>query len=712
MKEQVIEVLSNKYDAQDIISINDLLNLETAEELNELIKTIENLVSEHQIFKTKKDKYILYKNCPNLKVGFLSINKSGNGFLIAEDGDIYINFNNLNKAIHGDQVLVETFLYEEKLEGKVLRTLKRDTKNIVGAIVFKNDKPFLFLDDEKKKITIELDSNTTMNCVEGTKVLVNTVKELPNNYYIGKVVKIIGHKNDPGVDIKSIAYKYGIFEEFSKETEESLNDIPFEVSQESKVGRKDLTDEVIFTIDGDDTKDIDDAISIDLKDGIYKLGVYIADVSYYVTKDCPIDKDAYIRGTSSYLADSVIPMIPHKLSNGICSLNPKVERLAMSCIMEIDAKGNVINYDIFSAVIKSNIQMTYKKVNDFIMRGIIHEGYEEYTDKLKLMHDLSHILRKAKVNRGYIDFELEEAKLIVNENGECIDVQKRTREDAEKLIEDFMIVANETVATHIYNMDLPFIYRIHGDPKPDKISNFLKLISLMGYKIVGKFNDLNPKSMQKILNQINDKPEFSILSTLLLRSMQKAIYSSDNIGHFGLGSNCYTHFTSPIRRYPDLIVHRLLREYLINANIDNGTIEYWQKNLPTIAENTSDREQKAVEAEREVEDMKMAEYMEKHIGEIYKGIISGVTSFGFFVELENMVEGLVHVNTLTDDFYNYVPELMSLIGNNKKKKYRLGDEVTIKVIAASKIQKTIDFEVFEKNTAESTKFEKNNSKKR
>ena len=695
MKEQILSVLQDKYDAQGIIQINDMLGLKTASELRDLQSLLDELVSDAIIFKTKKEKYILYKNCPNLKVGILSINKSGNGFLLCEGDDVFVNHNNLNKAIHGDEVLVETFLYNEKLEGKVLRIFKRDTKNIVGTVYFKKDKGFIQLDDEKKTITIELDANSSKNCVEGTKVLVNTIKELPNNHYIGKVVKIIGHKNDPGVDIKSIAYKFGIFEEFSKETEKQIDDIPVTVSPESKRGRKDLTEEIIFTIDGDDTKDIDDAIGIEYKDGIYKLGIHIADVSYYVEIDSPLDKDAYAKGTSSYLANSVIPMIPHKLSNGICSLNPKVERLAMSCVMHINEQGKVIDYDIFQSVIKSKEQMTYKKVNDYIMRGIVHEGYEQYTTKLKQMHELSHILRKEKVSRGYIDFELEEAKLIMDEEGNCIGVEKRTREDAEKLIEDFMIVANETVASHIYNMGLPFVYRIHGDPKPEKIQNFIKLISLMGYKIIGKFNDLNPKSMQKILSQINDKPEFPILSTQLLRSMQKAVYSDDNIGHFGLGSQCYTHFTSPIRRYPDLIVHRLLREYLINANIDENTIGYWDKNLPEITRYTSEREQKAVEAEREVEDMKMAEYMENHIGEEYEGIISGVTSFGFFVELDNMVEGLVHVNNLKGDYYNYVPELMSLIGQAKKKKYRLGDRVNVKLIAASKVQRTIDFEVLE-----------------
>ena len=656
--------------------------------------TVENLEKEHVLFKTKKNKYILYDNCPNLKVGKLSINKRGNGFLLLDGDDLYINYNNLNGATNGDTVLAETFLYRNELEGKILKILERDTKNLVGTIYFKNTIPFVQLDDEKKAIQIELDAESTIDCVEGTKILVNTVKSLGNNKYYGRVVKIIGHINDPGVDIKAIAYKYGIFDEFSKESEDQTSKMPIEVSEKELVGRKDLTKEKIFTIDSYYTKDIDDAISFKYEKGIYKLGVHIADVSYYVTKDSPLDMDAYERGTSSYLADSVIPMLPHKLSNGICSLNPDVVRLTISCIMDIDKNGNVVSYDIFPSYIKSCKKMTYEKVNDIIMRDIVAKGYEEYASTLKQMNELAQILRKHKINRGYIDFDLDEPKLIVDEAGKCTGVERRIREDGEKLIEDFMIAANETVATHLFNLDLPFIYRVHGTPKPERIESFLSLVSLMGYKIIGKFKDLNPKSMQKILSQLNDKPEFSILSSILLRSMQKAIYSPENIGHFGLGSNCYTHFTSPIRRYPDLIVHRLLREYLFDANINQETVNKWEKLLPEIGIQTSEREREAVEAEREVDDMKMAEYMESHIGEIHEGIISGVTSFGFFVELDNLIEGLVHVNTLKDDFYNYVPELMGLIGQNTKKMYRLGTEVKVKVIGASKEARTIDFEVY------------------
>lgn len=694
MKNEILKILNSQYEALDLMKINDMLELTSAKEYLELQNEIEKLVNEHIVFRTKKEKYILYKNCPNLKVGKLSINKRGSGFLLLEGDDLYINYNNLNGATNGDIVLAETFLYNNETEGKVLKILERNTKNIIGSIYYKNNKPYLKLDDDKKSINIELDHHSTKNCVDGTKVLVNTVKELGNNKYLGTVVKIIGHIHDPGVDIKSIAYKYGIFEDFSKETEEQVNKIPTEVLDKHLVNRKDLTNEIIFTIDGDDTKDIDDAISFKYENGIYHLGVHIADVSYYVTEDSPLDQDAYARGTSSYLADSVIPMLPHKLSNGICSLNPGVLRLTISCEMKIDEKGNVISYDIFPSYIKSKKRMTYKKVNDILMRDIVPEGYEKYADTLKDMNHLAKILREHKIERGYIDFDLEEAKLIVDEKGKCIDVVKRIREDGEKLIEDFMIAANETVARHIYNMGLPFIYRIHGKPKPEKIDSFMRLVKLLGYQLIGKFKDMNSKSMQKILSQLSDKPEYDILASILLRSMQKAIYAPDNIGHFGLGSQCYTHFTSPIRRYPDLIVHRLLREYLFEANINNEIIEKWENRLPEIGMQTSQREQDAVEAEREVDDMKKAEYMESHVGEIHSGIISGVTNFGFFVELPNTVEGLVHINSLIGDYYAYVPDLMAIIGQNTKKTYRLGSKITIKVIGASKEAQTIDFEIY------------------
>lgn len=694
MKEQVINVMSDRYEALDVIEINDLLELTSSEDLSRLNNVLCELEKDGVVYKTKKNKYILFKNCPSLKAGILSLNKKGFGFLIIKDGeDIYIDKDNINGAVNDDRVLVEIINNHGKTEGRVLRVLNRDLSNLIGEIYFLNNKPFVKLEDKNKKLDIKLDPKSSNGLVEGAKVIVSITKEMSKNKYMGRVTTVIGHKDDPGVDIKLVAYKYGIYEEFSKKAMEQTDAIPSVVSDNELKCRTDLTNEVIFTIDGDDTKDIDDAISYKFENGLHVLGVHIADVSYYVTENSYLDKDALSRGTSSYLADSVIPMLPHKLSNGICSLNEGVIRLTQSCVMKINNEGNVVDYDIFPSFIKSRKKMTYKKVNDIIMRNIVDSSYEEFSDVLKQMNELAHILRRNKIKRGYIDFDLDEAKIIVDEDKNVVGIEKRVREDAERMIEDFMIAANETVATHIYNMDLPFIYRVHDVPNADKIDKFLKLVSLLGYKVNGKVKDLTPVSMQKLLNQLKDVPQYKILSSMLLRSMRKAVYQKDNIGHFGLGSKCYTHFTSPIRRYPDLEVHRLLRKYLYENKIDNETIDYYNANLDYIAGQASEREQASVDAEREVDDMKMAEYMEKHIGEEFDGVISGVESFGLFVELDNLIEGLVHVNSLKGDYYNYVEELLCLIGQNTKKRYTLGDKVRVKVVGASKESRTIDFEL-------------------
>ena len=694
MKEQVLNVMNDRYEALDVIEINDLLALTTPEDLSRLNNALDALVKENLLYRTKKNKYILFKNCPNLKVGVLSVNKKGFGFLLVPGGeDIYIDKDNINNAVNDDKVLIEIINNFGKTEGRVLRVLSRDLSNLIGEIYIYNNKPCIKLDDEKKKIDIRLDEKSARGLVEGTKVIVTVIKEMSRNKYMGKITTVIGHKDDPGIDIKLVAYKYSIYEEFSNDALEQTENIPIEVLPQDKVGRVDLTDKQIFTIDGADTKDIDDAISYEYENGLHVLGVHIADVSYYVSENSFLDKDALARGTSSYLADSVIPMLPHKLSSGICSLNEGVERLTQSCVMKIDNKGNVVDYDIFPSFIKSKKKMTYSKVNDIIMRNIIDPEYAEYTDTLKQMNNLAHILRENKVRRGYIDFDLDEAKVIVDEDKNVVGIEKRVREDGEKLIEDFMIAANETVATHIFNMNLPFLYRVHDVPNVEKVDKFLKMVSLLGYKLTGKVKDLTPISMQKLLNQLKDVPQYKILSSMLLRSMRKAVYQRENIGHFGLGSKCYTHFTSPIRRYPDLEVHRLLRKYLYENQINEETIDYYQANLDIIATQSSEREQAAVDAEREVMDMKMAEYMESHIGEEYEGIITGVENFGFFVELDNMVEGLVHVNSLKGDYYNYVEELLCLIGQNTKKRYTMGDRVKVKCVGASKEARTIDFEL-------------------
>lgn len=696
MKNKILEALDDKKDALSLIEINNLMGLKTAEELKELSDELIKLEEENIIYITKKEKYILYKNCPFFKTGKLSVNKKGFGFvLLDKEDDLYIDKENLNGAVHDDYVLAEITKSGIKREGRVLKILKRQLDNLVGEILIKDNKKIIDLDDDKVNLILELDQESAKDCVEGSKVHLKIIKELGKRKYLVAVDKILGHKNDPGVDILSIAYKFNIQTDFSEEVLNEIEGIPTEVSEKEKEGRKDLTSEVIFTIDGRDTKDIDDAISLDLKGDNYLLGVHIADVSYYVKENTALGDAALLRGTSSYLADTVIPMLPHKLSNGICSLNEGVERLTISCVMEIDPKGNVVDYDIFPSVIKSRKKMTYDKVNDIIVRDIIDPEYEVYADILKEMNVLAKILRKKKNNRGYINFDLDEAKIVQDENGKAIDVTRRVREDGECLIEDFMIVANETVAEHISNMELPFIYRVHAEPNSEKIDDFANLVKIFGYKINTNLMDLTPKAMQNILDELDDKPEFTILSSMLLRSMKKAEYSKDNIGHFGLASRNYTHFTSPIRRFPDLTVHRLLRTYLFNHDLSIDTVRYYDQALVQIAQISSEREVASVNAERDVFDMKAAEYMESHIGEEYDGIITSVTNFGFFVELDNLVEGLVHVNTLKGDYYNYVEDLLAMIGKSTKKMYQIGQKVRVKVENASKATANIDFVLVE-----------------
>ena len=696
MKEKIVELMSGIHEAKKAIEINDMLGLKTASEYKELQEALDELVREYVVFFTKKEKYILLKNCPGLKVGKLSVNKKGFGFVILDkEDDLYVEASNMNGAIDGDIVLAEKFMSGVRREAKVIRIIKRELDDLVGEIAYnEKGKPILILDDNKKDLTIELTGEKLKDCVEGHKVLVKALKEINKRKYLCEVIKVIGHKNDPGTDILSIAYRHGIYEDFGEEVEKELESIPNQVSEKDLKGRKDLTNEVIFTIDGDDTKDIDDAISIKMKEnGNYELGVHIADVSNYVKENTALGDAAYERGTSSYLADTVIPMLPHKLSNGICSLNEGEVRLSMSCVMEINHKGKVVDYDIFPSYIKSRKKMTYKKVNDIIIRDIVAPGYEEFVDDLKLMNELHKILRKEKINRGYINFEIDEAKIIQDENGKAIDVVKRVREEGEMLIEDFMIAANETVAGHIFQMDLPFIYRVHEDPKPEKIEEFMNLVKILGYKLTGNVNSITPKTMDNILSQLKDKKEFEILSALLLRSMRKAEYSKDNLGHFGLASRAYTHFTSPIRRYPDLVVHRLLKKYLVENDMSMTTIQTLDSSLIEIAQHSSERERAAVDAERDVLDMKMAEYMEDHIGEEYEGMINTITNFGFFVELPNLVEGLVHVQSLKGDYFTYVPEILAMIGKSTKKMYRLGDKVNVKCVAASKEASMVDFEL-------------------
>ena len=703
MREEIIELLGKEKRALSATEICDKLNLNTAGELKKLLDDLRILEEGYTVYRSNKDKYMLFENSHLLK-GRLSVNKKGFGFVIVDgrDEDIYIDAKNMNGALNNDLVVVEELKGQngKKTEGRVVKVLKKENNLIVGEYKIIDGNPHFIPDDKKLRMEIILDNKDLDDLVDGHKIQVSIVKEMGKYKYLGEVVKIIGHKNDPGVDILSIIYDHGINDVFTDEVMEEVNALPSEVLDSDRKGRKDLTDMTIFTIDGDDTKDIDDAISISKKGENYILGVHIADVSYYVKEGTALYKEAYSRGTSVYLVDRVVPMLPHKLSNGICSLNPNVDRLAISCIMEITPNGKIVSHDIFESIIRSRIQMTYKKVNKILNDEETPEGYEPFKDDLKLMWELAKILRKEKLARGYLDFDVDEPKILVDENCKPYDVVLRERGKGENMIEDFMIAANETVAEHVFYMGLPFVYRVHEVPDNEKVEEFLNSISMLGYHVVGDRNFVYPKSMKKILDQLRDKEGFEILSTLLLRCMKKAVYKPENLGHYGLASKCYTHFTSPIRRFPDTTIHNLLRKYIFNEPNDkelNRLIEYWEENLPALCDHASEKERDSIDCERDVESMKMAEYMESHIGEEYDGTISSVMNFGLFVQLDNMIEGLVHISEIKGDYYTFDETTHTLRGEKKGKMYKLGQKVRVVVTNASKENSTIDFNLVEGN---------------
>ena len=711
MREEIIELLGKEKRALSATEICDKLNLNTAGELKKLLDNLRILEEGYTVYRSNKDKYMLFENSHLLK-GRLSVNKKGFGFVIVDgrDEDIYIDAKNMNGALNNDLVVVEELKGQngKKTEGRVVKVLKKENNLIVGEYKIIDGNPHFIPDDKKLRMEIILDNKDLDDLVDGHKIQVSIVKEMGKYKYLGEVVKIIGHKNDPGVDILSIIYDHGINDVFTDEVMEEVNALASEVLDSDRKGRKDVTDMPIFTSDGEDRKDIDDAISISKKGENYILGVHIADVSYYVKEGTALYKEAYSRGTSVYLVDRVVPMLPHKLSNGICSLNPNVDRLAISCIMEITPNGKIVSHDIFESVIRSRIQMTYKKVNKILTDEETPEGYEPFKDDLKLMWELAKILRKEKLARGYLDFDVDEPKILVDENCKPYDVVLRERGKGENMIEDFMIAANETVAEHVFYMGLPFVYRVHEVPDNEKVEECLNSISMLGYHIVGDRNFVYPKSMKKILDQLRDKEGFEILSTLLLRCMKKAVYKPENLGHYGLASKCYTHFTSPIRRFPDTTVHNLLRKYIFNEPNDkelNRLIEYWEENLPALCDHASEKERDSIDCERDVESMKMAEYMESHIGEEYDGTISSVMNFGLFVQLDNMIEGLVHISEIKGDYYTFDETTHTLRGEKKGKMYKLGQKVRVVVTNASKENSTIDFNLVEGNISGNNKQE-------
>ena len=686
MKERIIELLKQNT-SLNIIDINDILGLNTPVEFSELQKLVNEMCEEGILYHSNKDKYLLFENSHLVK-GKLQLKSSGYGFILGTglEKDIYINERDINGALDGDIVAVEV-TNRRDFEGKIVKILKRNDKVIIGEVVVKDNKFYVTTNKSGSDIYIPFDNLN--GAVEGHKVV---VKRDEKNRNMGEIVTIIGHKNDVGVDILSYVYEYGFKPKFPDEVMLEVDNIPDSVLEKELEDRIDLRDKKVFTIDGADTKDIDDAIfCYKNDDNTYTLGVCIADVSHYVKMGSKIDIEAYERGTSVYLVDRVLPMLPHRLSNGICSLNPEVDRLALSCIMKIDSKGNVINYDICDSIIRSRKKMTYDAVNSILEKDIVPEGYEDFVDDLKTMNDLSNILRNKMIARGYIDFDTKEAKILVDEKCHPYEIKLREQRTGEKLIENFMIVANETVASSIYYRSdrVPGIYRVHDRPNEAKLQKFMDFLSTHGYSVTGKKKGkISVKDLRNIIDQIEDERVKPILNELLVRAMAKAVYSEENIGHFGLGSKCYSHFTSPIRRYPDLILHRLVKLY--NGDYDYDLIDYFKRELSVMCEHTSARERDADSCERDVDKMKMAEYMEDHIGEVFEGVISGVQEFGIFVELPNSVEGLIRIEDLPG-YYTFSEKAMTLYDKKSGRKFGFGDEVKVKVVKASRETSTVDF---------------------
>ncbi|MEI1422969.1 ribonuclease R [Bacillus cabrialesii] len=696
MKEEAYKPLT-------VQELEEMLNITEAEEFKELVKALVTLEDKGLIVRTRSDRYGIPEKM-NLIKGKISAHAKGFAFLLPEDtslSDVFIPPNELNTAMNGDIVMVRLNSQQSengsRQEGTVIRILERAIQRVVGTYTETRNFGFVIPDDKKITSDIFIPKNGKNGAAEGHKVVVKLTSYPEGRMNAeGEVETILGHKNDPGIDILSVIHKHGLPGEFPADAMEQASSTPDTIDEKDLKDRRDLRDQVIVTIDGADAKDLDDAVTVTkLDDGSYKLGVHIADVSHYVTENSPIDKEALERGTSVYLVDRVIPMIPHRLSNGICSLNPKVDRLTLSCEMTINSQGQVTEHQIFQSVIKTTERMTYSDVNKILVDDDeeLKQKYEPLVPMFKDMERLAEILRDKRMNRGAVDFDFKEAKVLVDDEGAVKDVVIRERSVAEKLIEEFMLVANETVAEHFHWMNVPFIYRIHEEPNAEKLQKFLEFVTTFGYVVKGTAGNIHPRALQSILDAVRDRPEETVISTVMLRSMKQAKYDPQSLGHFGLSTEFYTHFTSPIRRYPDLIVHRLIRTYLINGKVDEATQEKWAERLPDIAEHTSTMERRAVDAERETDDLKKAEYMLDKIGEEFDGMISSVTNFGMFVELPNTIEGLVHVSFMTDDYYRFDEQHFAMIGERTGNVFRIGDEITVKVVDVNKDERNIDFEI-------------------
>ena len=658
---------------------------------------LDDMAQRGLLIQTKKKKYALPELLGYL-TGRLQGNAKGFGFLIpdsTEEEDVYLSAENLHGAMHRDRIMVRLLKNDGKSrEGEVVRVLEHANQTVVGT--FEKDRRFGFVVPDDKRIGGDI--FIAKDDINGAKDQYKVVAEIlkwpdKRRNAAGRIKEVLGHKDDVGTDILSIIRQYELPEEFPEKVVREAQQIPQAIPEEEIRRRKDLRNMRTVTIDGPDAKDLDDAVSVELLDnGNFLLGVHIADVSYYVRRNSELDREAYTRGTSVYLVDRVIPMLPRELSNGICSLNPKEDRLTLSVLMEIDHRGKVVDHRIEESVIRSSERMVYEDVTKILEQNDpeLMERYHPLINDFRNMETLSRILRKKRIRRGSIDFDLDETKVILNEKGKPIDVRPYERSISNRIIEEFMLVCNETVAEYMTWNEVPFLYRIHEDPTAEKLEEFNELIHNFGYHLKGTGEKIHPKSLQNLLEKVHGTREEGIISAVMLRSLQKARYSSENAGHFGLAAKYYCHYTSPIRRYPDLVVHRIIKDY-IHKRMDKKHRGMLAGSLPEAADHCSEREKVADEAEWATEDLKKAEFMADKIGEEYDGIISGVTNYGIYVALDNTVEGLIRMVDLDDDYYVYDEKHYCLIGEHRRKTYYLGDTIRIRVSHVDLAARNVDF---------------------
>lgn len=668
------------------------------EDRGELNRILNELLAEGKLSLTKKGKFVKAKHTDKEFIGTFISHPKGFGFVEVDgrEEDLYVPENYVNGAFHKDTVKVALLSGKNgrRQEAQVVEIIARGMKQIVG-IFDKSNKNFGFVIPDNTKISedVFVPSERSKGAVSGHKVVCEITDYGKNNRKPeGKITEILGHVNDPGVDIMSIVKGYELPVEFSEKIMRQVENVSNEVSEADMAGRRDLRDVQMVTIDGEDAKDLDDAVSLTKEGEQYLLGVHIADVTNYVQENSALDWEARERGTSVYLVDRVIPMLPHKLSNGICSLNAGENRLALSCLMTIDKKGEVVSHEIVESVILVDRRMSYTSVRKILEDRDETEikTYEELVPMFELMKELAGILRDKRKKRGSIDFDFPESKIILDKQGHPVEIKPYERNVATKIIEDFMLIANETVAEHFHWMELPFVYRTHDNPDPEKIDKLGTFIRNFGYSIKSRQEEIHPKELQKLLAKIEDTPEEALISRLTLRSMKQAKYTIDCTGHFGLACQYYCHFTSPIRRYPDLQIHRIIKEQ-IRGRLNEKRIDHYNEILPEVAKHSSEMERRADEAERETDKLKKVEFMENHVGEIFEGVISSITAWGVYVELPNTIEGMIHVSMLPGDYFYYDEETYEMVGQATDIRYKLGQTLKVRVNATDKILRTIDF---------------------